>query len=98
MFSNDNDLSAARPIIQQNAIGYIRRNIDRGAELGARYFLVVPGAVGRPKKYDDMEYDRSVEAAQKITDIFIQIGIRATVEPLRRSEFVSYHSLCKAVY
>jgi D-psicose/D-tagatose/L-ribulose 3-epimerase len=48
MFSRDNDLSCNRPVIQQNAIDYIERNLELGAELGAKYFLLVPGAVGRP--------------------------------------------------
>jgi len=48
MFSRDNDLSANRPIIRQNAIDYIKRNVELGKDVGASYFLVVPGAVGRP--------------------------------------------------
>lgn len=96
MFSRDNDLSAARPVIQQNAIDYIRRNVDLGAELGARYFLVVPGAVGRPEKYDDMEFDRSVEAFQGIADIFVQNRIRAAVEPIRSAEVSFCHTIADA--
>jgi D-psicose/D-tagatose/L-ribulose 3-epimerase len=47
MFSADYDMSANRPLIRQNAIDYLKRNVEFGAKVGAKYFLIVPGAVGR---------------------------------------------------
>lgn len=92
MFSRDNDLSCNRPVIQQNAIDYIERNLELGAELGAKYFLLVPGAVGRPEPYDDMELHRSVEALRIIADRFKQAGIRGAVEPIRSAEVSFCHT------
>ena len=86
MFSADNDLSSNSPQRRQAAIDYIRRNLELGAELGARYFLVVPGAVGRPAKYDDMEFARSVETLAIVADEFVKHGIRGAVEPIRAAE------------
>ena len=92
MFSKDNDLSSNNPFVRQNAIDYIKRNLEMGAELGAKYFLVVPGAVGRPQKYDDMEFERSVETLRIVADLFIKHNIRAAIEPIRSAEVSFCHT------
>jgi len=92
MFSPDNDMAANKPIIRQNAIDYIKRNVDFGAKVGARYFLIVPGAVGRPFPYDDMEFQRSVETLKIVADIFVQTEIRGAVEPIRSAEVSFCHT------
>lgn len=92
MFSADNDLSSDRPIIRQNAIDYIKRNIEFGSKVGAKYFLIVPGAVGRPAAYDDMEFHRSVESIKIVADIFVKTGIRGAVEPVRSVEVSFCHT------
>lgn len=92
MFSKDNDLSSNRPIIRQNAIDYIKRNLDLGAELGAKYFLIVPGAVGRPEPYDDMEFHRSIETLSIVADLFVDYNIRGAVEPIRSAEVSFCHT------
>ena len=92
MFSADNDLSSNRPIKRQNAIDYIRRNLEFGADVGAKYFLIVPGAVGRPNSYDDMEFHRSVETLKIVADLFIKTGIRGAVEPIRSAEVSFCHT------
>ena len=48
MFSADNDLASNRPIHQQAAVDYIKREVPFAQAVGAGYMLVVPGAVGRP--------------------------------------------------
>ena len=53
MFSPDNDLSSNSGIQRQNAIDYIRRELDFASDVGAGYILVVPGAVGRASAYVD---------------------------------------------
>ena len=92
MFSSDNDLSSNRPIVRQNAIDYIKRNVDFGYKVGAKYFLIAPGAVGRPTAYDDMEFYRSVETIRIVVDIFIKSGIRGAVEPIRSAEVSFCHT------
>ncbi|MGE5549491.1 MAG: hypothetical protein ACM3ZC_03055 [Bacteroidota bacterium] len=49
MFSRDNDLSSNRPMQRQAAVDYLKREIEFAAAVGAKYLLVVPGAVGRPQ-------------------------------------------------
>jgi sugar phosphate isomerase/epimerase len=97
MFSADNDLSSTRGIVRQNALDYIRRNVALGKETGAGYFLVVPGAVGRPQKYDDFEFDRSVETLRLVADLFADTGIRAAVEPIRSAEVSFCHTVADAL-
>ncbi|MCK5327209.1 MAG: TIM barrel protein, partial [Candidatus Latescibacteria bacterium] len=92
MFSADNDLSSNRGVVRQAAIDYIRRNVDLGHELGAGYFLIVPGAVGRPDKTDDMEFDRSVESLRIVADVFTQAKIKGAVEPIRSAEVSFCHT------
>ena len=97
MFSDDNDLSSNRPIQQQAAIDYIRREIEFTRAVGGTYLLVVPGAVGRPVAYDSSEWHRSVEAMRIVADEFVGAGIKAAVEPIRSAEVSLVHTVADAV-
>lgn len=93
MFSPDNDLSSNRGIIRQNAIDYIRRNLDLGHDLQAEYMLIVPGAVGRPRKIDDSEFARSAETLRSVADTFTKTKIKGAVEPIRSDEVSFCHTV-----
>jgi len=86
MFTPDNDLSSNRGVVRQAAIDYVRRNADLGKEVGAQYMLIVPGAVGRPVKIDEFEFDRSVETLRRIAGVLVDAGIKGAVEPIRAAE------------
>jgi sugar phosphate isomerase/epimerase len=79
MFSPDNDLSSNRAIQRQAAIDYIRRELAFAKAVGGSYLLVVPGAVGRPQKYDDSEFHRSVETLRLVATDFVKAGVRAAI-------------------
>ena len=96
MFSADNDLSSNRAPQRQAAIDYIRRELEFTARVGGSYLLVVPGAVGRPEKYDDSEFERSVETLRLAADDFVQHGIRAAIEPIRSAEVSLVHTVAEA--
>lgn len=96
MFSPDCDMASNSGIVRQRAIDYIRRNVDLGHELGAKYFLVVPAAVGRPDVIDNMEFERSVETLQLVADVFVEAGIRGAVEPIRSAEVSIVHTFEEA--
>lgn len=96
MFSRDNDMSSNRPIIRQNAIDYIKRNVELGVQLGVKYFLIAPGAVGRPDAYDDMEVHRSVETLKMVAGEFADAGIRGAIEPIRSAEVSFCHTFSDA--
>lgn len=96
IFSEDNDLSSPRGVIRQNAIDYIRRNVELGRVLDASYFVVVPGAVGRSVPIDSMEMERSAETLRLIADVFLTAPVRAAVEPIRSSEASFCHTVEEA--
>jgi len=96
MFSPDNDLSSNRAIQRQAAIDYIKREVPFTKAVGGSYLLVVPGAVGRPQKYDDSEFHRSVETLRLVADLFVQHKIRAAVEPIRAAEVSFCHTIADA--
>lgn len=96
MFSADNDLSSNRGGQRQAAIDYIRRELDFTAAVGGGYLLVVPGAVGRPAKYDDAEFDRSAETLRLVADRFAERGIKAAIEPIRAAEVSFCHTIADA--
>ena len=97
MFSAECDLSSNSGVIRQRAVDYIRRNVDLGSELGAKYFLIVPGAVGRPAAIDNMEFERSVETLRLAADLFVKHGVKAAVEPIRAAEVSFCHTVADAV-
>jgi D-psicose/D-tagatose/L-ribulose 3-epimerase len=92
MYSAENDLSSISGIQRQDAVDYIKRNLELGAFLGAKYMLVVPGAVGRPVPYDSFEFHRSVETLQRAAPFFQQAKIRGAVEPIRSAEVSLCHT------
>lgn len=96
MFSADNDLSSNRGVQRQNAIDYIRRELDFACEVGAGYMLVVPGAVGRPEAYDDSEFERSVETLRIAADEFVSHNVKAAIEPIRSAEVSIIHTIADA--
>jgi sugar phosphate isomerase/epimerase len=93
MVSPDSELSSNKPHVTQRAIDYFRRNIDLCAELGGDYVLFTPGAVGRPQKYDEHEFDRAADAIRILGDHFAQAGVRAALEPVRAAEVSFAHTV-----
>lgn len=96
MFSPDNDMSSNRSVHRQAAIDYLKREIEFTEAVGGTYLLVVPGAVGRPAKYDDMEFDRSVETLRLVADLFSRHNVKAAIEPIRSAEVSLVRSIADA--
>ncbi len=96
MFSADNDLSSNRAVHRQAALDYIKRELEFTSAVGGSYMLIVPGAVGRPKAYDNTEFERSVETLQIVADLFTQYKIKAAIEPIRSAEVSFVHTLADA--
>jgi sugar phosphate isomerase/epimerase len=97
MFSAENDLSSNSGMVRQNAIDYIRRQLDLGHAVGASYLLVVPGAVGRPRACDGSEFERSVETIRLVADDFVRANVRAAIEPIRSAEVSLVHTISDAL-
>lgn len=96
MFSADNDLSSNRAVCRQAAVDYLKREVPFTKEVGGSYLLVVPGAVGRPKAYDEVEFDRSAETLATHADLFVEHGIKAAIEPIRSAEVSFVHTVADA--
>lgn len=96
MFSYENDLSSVSGVSRQAAIDYLKRTIAFTAELGGTYVLTVPGAVGRPKAYDDSERVRSVAALRTVADVFAAHRVRCAIEPIRADEVSFCHTIADA--
>jgi D-psicose/D-tagatose/L-ribulose 3-epimerase len=96
MFSADNDMASNRPMVRQAAIDYLRRELAFTEAVGGTYLLVVPGAVGRPKAYDDVEHERSVQTLQQCAPWFTQHHVQGAVEPIRAAEVSLVHSFADA--
>lgn len=97
IYSPDNDLSSNRPIQRQAAIDYIRREVEFTAAVGGKYVLVCPGAVGRTVKYDDSEWERSLDSLARVADEFVKYGIRCAIEPIRSAETTVVNRVDQAI-
>lgn len=93
MFSADNDLASNRAVHRQAAIDYLDREVPFTCAVGGTYLLVVPGAVGRYKAYDNVEFERSAETLAMRGDLFVKYGIRAAIEPIRSAEVSLVHTV-----
>lgn len=93
MFSADNDMSSNRPQVRQAAIDYLRRETAFTQAVGGTYLLVVPGAVGRPKAYDAMEFDRSVAVLKQCAPWFTEHNVAGAIEPIRAAEVSFVHTV-----
>ena len=58
--------------------------------------MFAPGAVGRPKKYDDNEFFRAAETINKVADYFLQSRVRGAIEPVRQEEVSFCHTFAEA--
>lgn len=96
MFSAENDLSAVSGLVRQAAFDYLRRSLDFAAAVGGSYLLTVPGAVGRPRPYDDGEFERCVDSLRRAAPLFAEHGIRCAIEPIRADEVSFCHTVADA--
>jgi D-psicose/D-tagatose/L-ribulose 3-epimerase len=96
MFSSDNDLASNHATCRQAAIDYLKRELPFTRAVGGTYLLVVPGAVGRPQKYDDVEFDRSAETLSTWAHLFTENGVKAAIEPIRSAEVSLVHTVADA--
>jgi D-psicose/D-tagatose/L-ribulose 3-epimerase len=96
MFSADSDMASNRAVCRQAAIDYLKREVPFTRDVGGNYLLVVPGAVGRPKAYDDVEFERSAETLAECAGLFTQCGVKAAIEPIRSAEVSLVHTVADA--
>lgn len=96
MFSRDNDLASNSGASRQQAVDYIKREVEFCKAVGGGYLLVVPGAVGRPTAYDASELRRSTDTLRLVADYFGRNKIKAAIEPIRAAEVSLCHTVADA--
>ena len=96
MLSADNDMACNRAVVRQEAIDYLKREVPFTRAVDGHYLLVVPGAVGRPKAYDDVEFERSAETLAAWGHLFVENKVRAAIEPIRSAETSLVHTVADA--
>ncbi len=96
MFSADNDMASNRAVNRQAAVDYLNREVPFTQAVGGKYLLVVPGAVGRPKAYDDVEFERSAETLAMCGGLFQKHKVKAAIEPIRSAEVSLVHTVADA--
>ena len=92
----ESEFASNNHFVRQQCIDYFRRQLEFCAAVGGQYILFTPGAVGRPKKYDDNEFYRAAETIRIIGDDFLKYGIRCGIEPVRRDEVSLCHTCADA--
>lgn len=97
MVMRESEISSSSPFVRQRCIDYFKRNTALCKEVGGEYILFSPGAVGRPQKYDDFEFERAVETLKILGDIFFDAGIKGAIEPVRADEVSICHTFKDAV-
>src|ERR1035437_72825 len=97
MFSREGELASNSAVVRQNAIDYIRRQLELCHDVSATYLLVCPSAVGRPTAYAASAFDRSVETLKIVADEFVRAGVRGAVEPIRSAEVSLCHTFAEAL-
>ncbi|MBA7509231.1 hypothetical protein ES705_01177 [subsurface metagenome] len=97
MVWKESELASPNPFVRQRCIDYFKRNVELCSELGGEYILFTPGAVGRPQKYDDFEFNRAVETLKILGDVFLDAGVKAAIEPVRAEEVSFCHTFADAV-
>jgi sugar phosphate isomerase/epimerase len=96
MFSADNDLACNRAVCRQAALDYLDREVPFTRAVGGSYLLVVPGAVGRPTAYDEVEFERSAETLAMRGELFVKHHVTAAIEPIRSAETSLVHTVAEA--
>jgi len=97
MVSVESELAATSPVVRQRAIDYFKRHAELCKELGGTYVLFAAGAVGRPVRYDDHEWARAIDTAQRIAPTFEELGVVGALEPVRPDEVSLVHTLAEGV-
>jgi sugar phosphate isomerase/epimerase len=96
MVSPESELASSSPVVRQRSIDYFRRHIEFAHELGGEYILFAAGAVGRPQKYDNSEFQRAAETIRILGDDFLQSGVKGAIEPVRADEVSLVHTFREA--
>lgn len=81
---------------RQNAVDYVKANVEFCQALGGSYYLITPSAVRAPGGLDKGDWDRSVWQLREVADIFVANGIKCAVEPVSLTSASIVHNFEEA--
>lgn len=96
LFSLEFDLASTSPVLRQNAIDYIKRELEFASAVNAEYLLIIPSSVGRITPEAENELERSCETLGKVAHLFCEYDIKGAIEPIREAEVSLIHKVSEA--
>lgn len=96
LYSPEVDLASDDSFRAQAALDYTRRELEYVHEVGGKYLIVVPSAVGRTQPEGSEELPRSAERLARLGEEFDSAGIKAAVEAIRADEVSLIHTIGQA--
>ncbi|OAA29491.1 sugar phosphate isomerase [Kosmotoga arenicorallina S304] len=97
LFPPSRDLSSTNQEIRENAIEYLKNLTKYVSEVGGRYIIVVPSAVGRNSAIDSEEFSRSVQTLKRCSEYFDKNDVVGAIEPIRSAEVSLIHTVDDAL-
>jgi sugar phosphate isomerase/epimerase len=97
IYSLNEDLASESDAIRQNALNYLMNQIDYVSDLGGTYLIVVPSAVGRLKRIDKYEFERSATTLKILGNYFADKNVKAAIEPIRSAEVCLVNKVDQAI-
>jgi sugar phosphate isomerase/epimerase len=97
LYSTEVDLSSDSPYTRKNAVDYVKNEVEFLEELGGKYLILVPSAVGASGAFDQNAYLRSIESAKIAAEAAKNSPVKIAVEPIRSAEVNLINTVEKAL-
>lgn len=97
LYSTEVDLSSDSPYTRKNAVDYVKNEVEFLEELGGKYLILVPSAVGSSGAFDQNAYLRSIESAKIAAEAVKSSPVKIAVEPIRSAEVNLINTVEKAL-
>ena len=81
-FAQGHALNSPDNFARQRAKDYIRNTVKYCHDLGGTFMLVTPSCMNMPVPFDCSDYERSVETLRSVADVFVEYGIKCSLEPV----------------
>lgn len=100
MYPRERDFSSTISEVTQNAIQYIKDNVDYARRVGAPYIILVPSAVGGVLPAGttyEAAWNNAVTNVRRVADYAWERGVRLAIEPINRYETFLVNTIKQAV-
>lgn len=86
--NEEQDLANKNPENRKKAVQYFKRQIEAAHEVGGKYLVVCPSAVGKaaPMGEPGEDWQWAVESVRQLTGLASELDITLVIEPLNRYE------------